>query len=127
MVQKHKPPADDSVPRRRAVRAPLPFAAWEPWELAGARNISDNQQYDEITAGKIDCVLVGRLKRIPYAAGKARLGDLTDEQILVLRQHLAERRIARLGDRAIVQEADWTNPSRSRSHNKEEEAPAITG
>jgi hypothetical protein len=133
MVQRHKPASavvedptrkgeeQTSVPRRRTVRPPLPFTPWEPSELAAARNISDNQQYDEINADKIKHVLIGRLKRIPYAEGKAQLGDLTDDQVLALRQQIAERRIAKLGDRAIVEKAEWPNPSGSRSRGNEEQ------
>jgi hypothetical protein len=126
MVNKRKKVTKaEAVKRRRRfrVRNVVPYASWSAGELAAAQGCSDNQIYDEMNDGRCPFVFVGRLKRIPYAVGKERLGDLTDEQILALRRHLAERRIAALGDRAIVEKAEWPDLGRSRN---DKEAPVTT-
>ena len=83
--------------RRRVVRVPPPFAPFAAWEISGGANCGVAQIYDEMREERLPYVEIGKLKRVPYQAGRERLGNLSDEQITELRRHLAERRAAELG------------------------------
>jgi hypothetical protein len=68
---------------------PPPFSPFSAEELAAARHTTQTNIYDQMAAGVIPYVALGRLKAVPYDFAKKLLGDLSDEQIYELRKHLA--------------------------------------